>query len=333
MFRRLLAHPIVHIALTGAIALSVFFCVFPDVVPRFSWLVNYAVVLMLFFLVAGLVFFFLKQPKLTFAFFGGCALLCFFLKYSVKGDGIQRWRDDMFNERLVKGNEPEPVRTELKIAHFNLSHLGRKADLPDVIGKLDADILSVHEVTPMGDRLLKEAFAESYPFSHTLVDIGIYGLAVYSKYEIENIDTFYYKDVPNLCGQITKEGEAFNFVSVHTLPALNEYSKRRLQQHLKVVEGEVNRQVGPLFLFGDFNSVTWSGQIQQLLDDTGLMESRMGFMPYSVSGGLSFTDLPFDHIFYTGHFTCLNFQIIQGTDGQHLGILGAYRFPKKRLHG
>ena len=77
MFRKLLTHPTVHLAITGLIALGVLLCVFPDVVPRFSWVVNHAVQLMLFYLFAGLVMLFLKQPKLTFAFFVGCVLLVF----------------------------------------------------------------------------------------------------------------------------------------------------------------------------------------------------------------------------------------------------------------
>ena len=78
MFGRLLSHPVLHIAIVGAIVFGVLLCVLPEVIPSLSWVVNYAVQLMLFYLLAGLLALIFKQPKLTFSFFGGCVLLCFY---------------------------------------------------------------------------------------------------------------------------------------------------------------------------------------------------------------------------------------------------------------
>ena len=98
------------------------------------------------------------------------------------------------------------------------------------------------------------------------------------------------------------------------------------------VEKKVAQTEGPTLVVGEFNAVSWSEQIMAFLNKTGLMESRTGFMPTSVSGNISIWDLPLDHIFYSGEFVCKNFQNIEGRVGQHLGILGTYHFIKQRNH-
>ena len=326
MFRKLLTHPTVHLAITGLIALGVLLCVFPDVVPRFSWVVNHAVQLMLFYLFAGLVMLFLKQPKLTFAFFVGCVLLCFFLKFSVKGDGIERWRQQMFNKHYAE-REGENVRIdELKVAHINLTNANQRQEIADVLRGVDADIISLHELTPDWEYWLTDSIVAMYPHRHNMVDLGIYGMAIYSKYQLKGIDTLFFHEVPNLTGRIEKDGRPFNFFSVHTQPALDDFSKQRLKNHLAMVGEAVNRTNGPILVIGDFNAVSWSGQVQLFMDATGLMESRTGFMPTSWSGKVSLWDVPLDHIFYSGEFVCSDFQNIDGKKGQHLGIMGIYQF-------
>ncbi len=329
MFRKIIEHQIFHVATIGAIALGVLACVFPDLVPGLPWVANYAVQLMLFYLFAGLVMLFLRQSDLTFAFFGGCVILCFFLKYSVRGDGIERWRQNMINKGLPLARGAQETPLHFKIAHINLSNVGDRSELVPILNSTEADILSVHEVTPAWAQWLQDSLGRQRPYHHTLVDIGIYGMAIYSKHKLTAIDTFYYEDVPNLRGKVEISGAEFNFISIHTLPALDEFSKCRLDEHLTCIAKEVGFNHGPLLVFGDFNAVSWSKPVQYFLDKTGLMESRAGFMPSNFSGNFPFWEIPLDHVFYSGHFICTSFQNINNSQGRHLGILGSYYFPER----
>ncbi len=230
----------------------------------------------------------------------------------------------------TKGLQQAPLR--FKIAHINLSNVSDRSEIIPLLNSTKADILSIHEVTPAWNQWLQDSLGKDHPFSHTLVDIGIYGMAIYSKHKMTDIDTFYYKDAPNLRGKVEIDGKDLNFISIHTLPVLDEFSKRRLQEHLDMVEKEVNTKTAPFLVFGDFNAVSWSSQVQYFLDETGLMESRLGFMPSNFSGNSPFWETPLDHVFYSGHIVCTNFQNINDSQGHHLGILGSYHYSERSRH-
>ena len=196
------------------IVLGVFMCVFPDVLRSFSWVENYAVQLMLFYLFAGLAALFLKQPKLTFAFFGGSLLLCFFLKYSMNNDSIDRWRQQMIEGRIDKAERK--FVPDLKIAHVNLTNASNRSETFEFIEDIDPNIVFFHEVTPNWAQLLLDSMNTTLlPHHHTMIDLGIYGMSIYSKHEITGVDTFYFNETPNLVGQISANGQLFNFVDVH----------------------------------------------------------------------------------------------------------------------
>ncbi len=318
MLQKLLSHPFVHLSVISFVALGVIVCVFPHFFSSISWGVNYAVQIMLLYLAGGLVFLFLKQPRLTFVCFAGSAVLCFFLKYSVKSDHIERWRQTVIKKRTntTPGEEEAP----LKLAHLNITNIASPDDALLTIKGSNADVLSIHEVTPDWDQWLIDSLSSLYPHHHSLVDIGIYGMAIFSRFELEHTDTFYYQDIPNLRSCLKFNGRSICLVSIHTEPALNSYSLRRLQEHLSAASEELRHMEMPLLVFGDFNAVAWSSEIQLFMDNTGLMESRTGFM----TSGLPLS-IPLDHIFYSRHLRCDDFTILRSPTVRHLGIIGSYQ--------
>ncbi len=323
MVRKLLSHPLFYTAVVSAIVLGVLVCIFPHYVPSLSWGVNYAVHIMLFYFFAGIGMLFLRQPRLTFAFFGGCAFLCIFLKYSVKSEGIAHIRDIPSKNRSTGPVEEYPT-SEFKVAHFNLTNASSPAELVAAVRNSEADLVSLHEVTPDWAVWLQDSLAGIYPYHHTMMDIGIFGVAIYSRHALGTVDTFNYQEIPNLRWCIEKNGNPFCFVSVHTEPALNPYSLQRLQEHLAVVGEKVTSAESPVVVMGDFNAVSWSNEINSFLDQAGLMESRAGFIPYPFTGTSSLFEIPLDHIFYTEELQCISFENLNGEGSKHLGICGIY---------
>jgi endonuclease/exonuclease/phosphatase (EEP) superfamily protein YafD len=275
----------------------------------------------------GLFFLLIKQPRLTFIFFGGCAVLCLFLKFSIKNDSINRWRQAVINRRLAEEQPEKEESPVFKIAHLNVSNATDVADAIATIKASQASIISIHEVTPQWEQWLSDSLSREYPYHHTLVDIGLFGMAIYSKYELTQVDTFYYRSIPNLRGLISIDGNTAGFISTHTEPALNDASKQRLKDHLSVVAGQARSPALPMLVFGEFNAVSWSNEIQSFRDSTSLQESRTGFMPYTSIGVSSFFDVPLDHVFYSPELDCTAFEnLYNAKTGKRLGIAATFQF-------
>ncbi len=333
MISKLLSHPFVQLSAAALVVLSILVSMYPATIPHLAGLSNYAVQLMVFYLVAGLFSLLIKQPRYTFIFFGGCALLCLFLKFSIKNNFINQWRQTVINRRMAEAPPAIEEFPVFKIAHLNLSSATDVDGAIATIKASQAGVVSIHEVTPQWDQLLSDSLSPEYPYHHTLVDIGMFGMAIYSKYELKQVDTIYYRNIPNLSGLVTIDGITMGFISTHTEPALNEASKLRLRGHLAVIARYSRKVAHPLLVFGEFNAVSWSDEIQVFRDSTGLLESRSGFMSYAPGGMSSFFDVPIDHVFYSPELNCMAFENLYSPKAnKHLGIATTFQFRNLPPH-
>lgn len=316
MAHKFLSNQYTQIVAASTAVCGVLVCVYPHAIPSLSWVVNYAVQLMLAYLAGGFVFLFLKQPRLTFISFGACLLLCFYLKFSIKNNSIERWRNS-----VLKQYQPFDNQVKLKAAQFNLSNGAEPQEFANALRASGADVLSIHEVNPGWSQWLEDSLSQLYPFHHTMVDLGIFGMAVFSRYPVSSVDTFFYEEIPTLRVCLQKDGMDLCLISVHTEPALNDYSLRRLEGQLETVSAQIARMDMPLLVMGDFNSVSWSKEIQQFMDSTGLLESRSGFMDRQGS----FWGVPVDHIFHSPRLGCADFDNFSDRSGRHLGIMASFQ--------
>ncbi len=276
----------------------------------FMWGSNYAFQLLLIYLALGFFFLALGRSRLMFISFMCAGGLSLFLKYSSTPPLV-----------VEKSN-----LTPFHVAHFNLSNSNEDIDETiEIIKSSDADIVSIQEVTPVWQDELKDCLSDEFPHSFIHPDIGIFGIAIFSKHEFSQIDTFNYKEISNILGQVKIDNKPINFVSAHTFPALNNYSYRRLKQHLLTLQKRINSLNNNVFALGDFHAVGWSKEIQEFRTNTELKDSRMGFTPTFPHGALTFLEVPVDFIFYPSSIECLDFLNISGAKTRHLGIKAKFQ--------
>lgn len=295
------------------IPLGVVICIYTPNYFLFKWGVSYATQIMIGYFVLGLVFFLLKKERLMFTSFICCAILCLYLKES-------------FNPILKNPEKTdEPI---IKVAHFNL---GNGDENPDTtiaaMLRTNADLLSIQEVTPDWWFSWDAQFQEKYPYSIVLPRLDLYGIAIYSKQPISNMDTLMYGDVPNVVGSIPVEnkGDVF-FISSHIAPSLSLTFFEKMQEQLEIIHNKCLQINAPILTFGDYNAVPWSDEIRNFKENTKLHDSRRGVMPTFPHGNINFLEVPLDHIFYSGHFSCIDFETISSNTSKHLGIQGMYQF-------
>jgi endonuclease/exonuclease/phosphatase (EEP) superfamily protein YafD len=321
MIQKILSHPIFHLLFSAMVLLGVMVSVFPRFLPCLPWGSQYAIHLMLFYLATGMFMLVARQPRLTFVSFAGSLLLSFFLKYAMNDKGIDYLRQTVIRSKSsITSISWAPIT---KLAHVNLSNVNSPEELMELTRSSQADILSLQEVTPGWTSWLADSMKIIYPHAHVMQDLGIFGMAIFSKYKIEAVDTVFFEEIPTLKVGLNIGGYDMSLVSVHTEPALNEYSLGRLRQHLSAVEDLLRECEDPALVFGDFNAVNWSEEIRSFIQETDLMSSRSGFM----TSGFP-PNVPLNHIFYSRHFTCIGFNVLRSpaSISRQLGIAGIYKF-------
>jgi len=270
---------------------------------------EYAVYIMLCFLFLSMLFMLLKKEKLMFLSLACTGILCLFLKGSSNANFI-------FPER---NNQPT-----VSLAQINLSYIDQGyEELLKIIKDLDPEIISFQEVTPDWDYILKTNLSQDYVSKFSLVRIDPYGMAIYSKKMIANIDTFMYEEIPNISSEFRLNEETFNLVSSYLLPPLYSTSAAKSQSHLRKISAKLAALSGPIFALGDYNLVPWSPELRDFREKTGLLPSRRTI-------GVVKLQIPHDHIMHSIEMECINFQEIEDSRLNHIGIFGTYQLRSNR---
>lgn len=312
MLARILDLRYIQLGLGILIILGTVFCIFTPNYFLFKLGARFAGMIMLGYLMMGIFFLVLKQPRLMFTSFACCAGLCLFLKNASNSD--------------LRHPLPTNERS-IRIAHFNISASADDYESTiETLAKSKADLISIQEVTPDWQYLLKETLSQKYPYSLAITRLDPFGLAVYSKFPISQLDTFFYEDIPNISGivQLEKAKHRFKFICAHTTPPLYSLAYEKMRNHLKLVAEQAVSDSIPTITIGNFHAPPWWGEIQELRTTAKLADSRR-----SAAYGISeIFQSPGDYILYSNHFNCLNFKNIITPLSNHLGIQGRYQFKR-----
>ncbi|MEQ9438302.1 MAG: endonuclease/exonuclease/phosphatase family protein, partial [Cyclobacteriaceae bacterium] len=162
-----------------------------------------------------------------------------------------------------------------------------------------------------------------YPYDD-LASSPVHGVAVFSKYPVENFTTYYWGSEPNLTGNIILPDTTVHFVATHTLSPRSEERYAKRNQHLKQMAHYLESINGPVLAIGDFNAVPWNPAIVQIRRQSNLIDSRKGLTPtypadWNVGG------IPIDYILHSNELKCLGFQSIDMAGSDHKGVLGEYQ--------
>jgi len=262
---------------------------------------NSAVEIMLGILGFGMLCMLLQWHRLMFVSFTCVGILSLFLKSS---------------------SNPSPVyarpiiEKDMEVLHFNISSYEGSDynELADLVLTSDADIISIQEVTPDWDSVFQFTLRDSFPFSSSVASIGFNGMAVYSKHQMFEIDTFYYRDIPNLTGLVLKKNtiHPIRFISTYTNPAFNtDKFYQEMKDHFDTIIEKVKDSPHPKLAFGTYNTVAWSSEMQYFANKLGLQNSRRSTNPFSQG--------TYEHIFHSLDMECVDFGNFYDKENNKLG--------------
>jgi len=321
---KILNHPISKITITSVFVFGLAIVIVPEwfnFSPRYNY---FAIQIMFGYFLSGLLFLMLRQKTLMSMSFLCCALLCFYLKLAVDVES------QGFN--ILRRESPDAVKkevpTQFSVAHFNLGAGNTEKDVLASIRTADADLVSIQEIRLDLLKKLTDSLDLTYHFHHTLGDIRMMGMGIFTKKSLVTFDTIYHKHLANPCGTISvgNKGEKVHFITTNTLPALNEQSFAKLREHLHTLTLHLDTLDSPVIALGDFNAAPWSNIIKEFESHTDLRDSRVGFMSSFTGGTTSILGAPLNHIFYSKHLKCMDFETIYSPNFTFSGIKGIYEF-------
>jgi endonuclease/exonuclease/phosphatase (EEP) superfamily protein YafD len=267
----------------------------------FKQLARFGVQIMFGSLLLGMLFLMRRDAHSMWVSLACCGMLCLNL----------RTREPFY---------PIQYGISFKIAHVNLSNSNDYEATIEAILKSRADVISLQDLDPNWDYILKERLKAVYPYEKTLITLGVYNPAIYSKYPFTEIDTFHFKDVPNIHGCVKIDKKSVHFISSMTMPPIDTDAYTEIGQHLQAVGTFAARLNAPVLTLGDYNVVMHSNELIKLKNRGGLKDSRRDYSPI--------LQTPFDHILYSHHLECTNFVGINELKGNRIGIMGTYQFNR-----
>lgn len=144
-----------------------------------------------------------------------------------------------------------------------------------------------------------------YPFTVKVPLENLYGMHVYSKKELQNVEIKYQieDDKPSIFFDFPIEGkESIHFCCLHPAPPSpteNETSKER-DAELMLTGKRIRKLDKPTVVCGDMNDVVWSRTTRLFKKMTGMIDPRVGrgfFATYNAN--YHFLRFPLDHLFHT----------------------------------
>ena len=182
-----------------------------------------------------------------------------------------------------------------------------------------SDVISFQELTPDWGMELATQLKKEYPYQQIVYrQEDFLGVGMFSKIPFIQVDTFYHEDKPNLAVRISKGLDEVAIISSFVYPELSTKDIKTVNERFESLQSYLSQVNVPYITCGDYNQVQWSSHLLELKRNLHLSDSRR----------FQFFSNPTDHIFFSQHFNCIDFQTINNRYTNHLGIKGSYQINR-----
>lgn len=234
---------------------------------------------------------------------------------------------------LIKINGPIDVGysinqggEQLKVLQFNVLSSNQAHDeTVERVLQLNPDLVSFQEVSFDWAKALENGLAKEYPFYKVINDRDeSQGIAIFSKYPIENSEILEWYGTVNITGQIRVGKEDINFLCLHTRSPTNRAKWNIRNAHLVRAKDYISDKEGEFLVLGDFNTVPWDKRLLSFKSSTNLRDSRKKLTPTYPTWNPFLGQIPIDYIFYSQGIGCDSLDAVKITS-DHKAIMGTFQ--------
>ena len=229
------------------------------------------------------------------------ALLMFTLGYKV------------YEHSFVKvETETAQAKSKLKIALFNLKRENDNyKEISSEIENTNVDIVGLVEFAPWHKENI--GILQKYPYSVTNPMDGYYGLAIYSKFPLEEVKSedliVYLEAIADI------DGEKVNIIVSHPAAPFNQEMNEKAYYGLELLSKRANQLTSQnVILMGDFNLTPWSKKYSNFANSVPSLKN------ISKGEGIKFSwlgNLLIDHVFISKSIKASNFEIKGNSGSDH----------------
>lgn len=155
---------------------------------------------------------------------------------------------------------------------------------------------------------------------------NLYGMMVYSKWPVTNLEVtdLVQQGVPSMHFDLQLPTRTIRMHCVHPAPPSpteNEKSKQR-DNELMLVAKRAREEHGPVIVTGDLNDVAWSKSTRAFLQESQLLDPRMGRGIYNTfHAKIPIMRWPLDHVFHSDHFMLVELKRLPPFGSDHFALL------------
>ncbi|HSP30932.1 MAG TPA: endonuclease/exonuclease/phosphatase family protein [Halomonas sp.] len=203
-----------------------------------------------------------------------------------------------------------------------------KQHQPDIVLTLESDQWWQDQLDP--------ALAEHWPYSVKIPLDNLYGMHLYSHFELTNtsVEWLIQDDIPSIHTHVTlANGESIRFYALHPRPPAPSESEKSLWRdaELLLVGKKIHEDPQPTLVAGDLNDVAWSRTTRLFCRIGGMLDPRRGRGLFSTfHAKYPMLRWPLDHIFVTEHFTLVGMQRLKYFGSDHFPILATFCYRPSR---
>ncbi|MEP4888634.1 MAG: endonuclease/exonuclease/phosphatase family protein [Aliiglaciecola sp.] len=197
--------------------------------------------------------------------------------------------------------------------------------LIDIVTEYKPDILVTLETNKWWQDALTPIH-ENFPYRVNKPLENLYGMHVYSKYEISDLQVLELieKDIPSVhCHIQFPQNVKVKFHFMHPAPPSpteNETAKPR-DKELILIADEVKHSQQPTIVTGDLNDVAWSPTTRDFRHLSGLKDPRIGRGFFNTfHADYPVIRWPLDHLFHSQHFMLVDIKRLPSIDSDHFPL-------------
>ncbi len=232
-------------------------------------------------------------------------------------------------EIVSETTEAAPPRT-LSVMALNVYMDNEEyGTISDYLREEAADVVMLSENKPALMRALGETLGDLYPHLYDESTRGTYGLALLSRYPLEEAKSVSLGGRGRRVIEVTlAEPARITLFGVHPLPPLGSRWAARRNDEIAKIGTLVQRTTNPVVLLGDFNASPWSRPLAQLTETTALRFANLGFgIRPTWSYRSPLLSAPIDHIFVSRAWQVSSYRVGRAVGSDHLPVVAELMLP------